>query len=227
MKKLLVIVFILSFSLPSSAQKIQKQDDTLIGEVNSVGFYFSPVLKYGRVDDIDIDAFRNDTTNIYYIGGQLGFVLNHKLVIGLSGYGLLTDASDYGLSSLDTSNYKLYYGGLFLKYILMPHSMLHFSVHSLFGAGRFHYEDTEELYYAYNFRGPRGRFSNYYNDYNIEKDSFYVFEPGVDVMLNLHKNIRIGVGMSYRYVKGLESEFLNDKDLVGITTQALIKIGTF
>ena len=109
----------------------------------------------------------------------------------------------------------------------MPHSMLHFSVHSLLGAGRFQYGDSPEETYGYNRFNRHSRFSNNHDDYYINKDVFYVFEPGVDVMVNLHKNIRIGVGISYRYVKGLDSELLKENDFSGVTTQALIKLGSF
>jgi len=225
MKKLIIVLFIFSSILPLYAQ-----DNTLIGEINSVGFYISPVFKLGRLNDNDIDAFRNDTTNVYYIGGQLGCIINHNLVIGVAGYSLASDISGLGVTLNDTLKYKFYYGGLLLKYILSPQSMLHFSVHSLIGAGILQYENIYGNTREYGHRYPRGRHHvAYYDEYNYQKykDVFYVFEPGIDIILNLHKHLRIGVGITYRYIKGFDYDDLKDPNLKGLTTQAQIQIGYF
>jgi len=221
MKKLVIVLFVLFSSLSLFAQ-----DHTLIGDIKSVGFYISPVFKYGRLNDNSINAFRNDSTEVNYVGGEIGWVINHNLVLGLAGYALTSDISGLGVKVDDASEYKFYYGGLLLKYILSPHSLLHFNVHSLIGAGIFQYEDTEE----YGFYSPRDRhhFSYYRGyDYGMSKDTFYVFEPGVDLMLNVHKNVRIGVGATYRYVKGFDYHLSGDYNLNGYTAQAMVNIGKF
>jgi len=225
MKKLTIILFMLSSFLPLFAQ-----DNTLIGEIKSVGFYFSPVLKLGRLNDNNMDAFRNDTTNVYYAGGQLGCIINHNLVVGIAGYSLAGKISGIGITMKDSLKYKFFYGGILLKYILNPHSLLHFSVHSLIGAGIFKYENTYLNSHEYSHRPPRGRHhvsSSNEPDYGRYKDVFYVFEPGVDLMLNLHKNLRVGVGITYRYIKDFDYNELVDSNLNGFTTQALIQIGNF
>jgi hypothetical protein len=66
-----------------------------------------------------------------------------------------------------------------------------------------------------------------HDDVNYEEDAFFVIEPGVDAILNVHKHLRIAAGASYRYTSGVGYESLSDSDLSGITLQVLLKFGVF
>ena len=66
MKKITIILVIVFSSI-----SLYAQDQTLVGKVESVNFYISPSLKLGRFNDNTLSAFRNDTTNVYYVGGEL------------------------------------------------------------------------------------------------------------------------------------------------------------
>jgi hypothetical protein len=63
---------------------------------------------------------------------------------------------------------------------------------------------------------------DYYNS-----DAFFALEPGCNLMLNLHKNVRAGVGATYRYIGGADYDGITDSDLSGFTGQIIFKFGVF
>ena len=155
----------------------------------------------------------------------MGFIINHKFVIGAAGYALTSDISGLAVKVDDSSNYKFFYGGLLLKYIISSHSLIHFTAHGLLGAGVFQQENTyEQSYYSYRGR-HRSAYSVAFESSN--KDLFYVFEPGADVMLNVHKNIRVGVGVTYRFIRDFDYDVLSGSNMDGYTVQAKLKLGSF
>jgi hypothetical protein len=72
-------------------------------------------------------------------------------------------------------------------------------------------------------------------------DACFVLEPGLNLMLNVAKNFRIGVGAYYRYVywiaydagapyrtvNGDDYENISDSDLSGVSAQIILKFGKF
>jgi len=76
MKSSMMILFVILFSYP-----VMAQDETLIsGEIES-GWYVAPLFKVGQIN--------GDTG--FFIGGQGGWIINHRFVIGGMGYGLIND----------------------------------------------------------------------------------------------------------------------------------------
>jgi len=174
------------------------QDETLLGDEIESGGYGAVVVKYGRI--LGADGV--------FVGGQGGWVINHSFVLGGGGYGL---ANQVPVDGSDCPYLGFGYGGLLLEYIFSPRKLVHGSIQCLIGAGGVSY--SEEWSCG--------------EDYSWQSDAFFALEPAASLMLNLHKNVRAGIGASYRYVADVEFEDFTDSDLSGGTAHILIKFGVF
>jgi hypothetical protein len=197
MKRYAVILLVLVFAVPALAQ-----DETLIGGDVESGGYGALVVKYGRIKG----------TDGVFVGGQGGWIINHALVIGGGGFGL---ANNVGMEGCDCLYLGFGYGGLLLEYIVASRKLVHLSVQCLIGAGGV----SSYLNYGDKCTGDE--------DSVYDGDAFFALEPGANLMLNVHKNVRMGIGATYRYVGGVQYRELTDADLSGFTGQVIFKFGSF
>ena len=91
--------------------------------------------------------------------------------------------------------------GLFIE----PGRLWHYSVELLTGAGGLSDED--------------------HPDHN--SDAFFVLEPAAHVQLNIADHAKLGVGVSYRYVAGVDHPALSDSDLRGLSLSVHASFGKF
>jgi hypothetical protein len=176
------------------------QDETLIsGEVESGG-YGAPIFKVGQI---------NGTTGVF-VGGQGGWIINHSFVLGGKGYGLANNVDIEG-----SQNLKLEFGcgGVLLEYIFSSDKLLHVGLNAMIGAGGARYVVKD--------------YTNGYDDVNYTSSSFFVLEPGINLVLNVSSYFRIGAGATYRYVSGVEYEGLSNSNLSGATGEIVFKFGSF
>ena len=64
-------------------------------------------------------------------------------------------------------------------------------------------------------------------DDNIDTDQFFVIEPEIDVMMNIVKNFKMGVGLSVRLINGVDMRGLSDSDLTRVVGNIIFQIGKF
>lgn len=174
------------------------KDETLLGDDFENGGYGAFVFRYGKI--MDADGF--------FVGGQGGWIINHAFVIGAGGYGLVNQIE---VDESDCQYLGFGYGGLLLEFIFASHKLVHFNVSGLIGGGGVGYYDDKSCDYSRD----------------CDSDAFFVLEPGANVMLNLHRYVRIGAGATYRHVDGVRYGSLTDSDLSGWTAQMIIKFGWF
>ena len=192
--KMIILFFVLLFN------QLAAQDETLFtGDIES-GRYVSLLSQIGQI---------NNETGIF-VGGQGGWIINHRFVIGGRAYGLVNevDISDFQNLILDFGC-----GGLFLEYIISSNKLLHLSVQSMIGAGgvRFAVKD----------------YKTNHDHFEYSNDRFFVVEPGINLILNIHKKFRLGGGITYRHISGVEYENLSDSNLSGLSAQLFLKFGKF
>ncbi|MCL1865663.1 MAG: hypothetical protein FWF73_07625 [Spirochaetes bacterium] len=146
-------------------------------------------------------------------GARAGLLIDHNFAIGLGAMGVIHFKDTEKLLNAPYDSYynktRLYYGGMTLAYYFNPKDLIIFSVGSLIGGGLLHFDKNKSVIIL--------------NDVN---DKFFVVEPEINVFLNIIPYCRIGVGSSYRFTKGLNTNGLN-KDFRDFTVSASIEIGVF
>jgi hypothetical protein len=174
------------------------------GEVYFSG-YCSPVAKFTEFDG----------TYGVLAGGKGGLIINDKLVIGGGGYGF-TRTLKRPIGS-EMNELGIGYGGFLMEYYFFPKRLVHFSIGVLAGGGAFEY-------------WPEGEYDFYDDDddeRNFPNDKFYVVEPEITIFLNITRFCRIGVGSSYRYIKGIDTPGISEKGFSRFSGSGMIAFGWF
>ena len=177
---------------------VPREDETLITGKTRLGGYLAPVIRWSAVN----------RQAAMLVGLEGGLIINRSFVIGAAGYGLATDVR---MSPIDNRRIDFGYGGLYLAYVANSPGLVHFALHSLIGGGGLR---------------SRANWYDYWSD-SYYDNSFFVFEPGIDVIVNITKHMRIGIGSSYRMVRGLRFDFLDNNDISGPSASLIFKFGKF
>ena len=182
---------------------IYSQEKTLVGSGTiSHGGFGAPVIKY---------------TQIYgepslLVGGRGGWIINHTFVLGGGGYGLVNEINS-NINLIGNPTYIHFgYGGLELEYIIASDQLVHYSVYSLIGAGG--------VSLANNFDGD-------WEDGHYGSDAFFIFEPAINVELNIISFFRINAGVSYRLISGINYYEFANSDFDGFSAVLAFKFGKF
>ena len=207
MKKGIVLVLIVLLS-----HSVLAQQETLFSGEIANGWYGAPLFKTGQI--------LGETG--FWVGGQGGWIINHRFVLGGKGYILVNPVTIEGLENIEIG---FGCGGVLFEYIIASNKLLHFSVESMIGAGGV-YNDVNN-------------YSRYHDPIDYTGDGCFVAEPGINLMLNVTKYFRVGGGVSYRYVNGIEYDagvsdvkrgdydLISDSDLTGVSVQIVLKFGSF
>ena len=152
--------------------------------------YGALMVEYAQIDGKDAAI----------VGGRGGWIINHRLALGLAGKGIASNLSypydDAGQEYTEKYYLNGGYGGLLIEPILAPFSPVHVSFPVIIGAGGVAYS----LKYKYQ--------NNYDNNFweTIDASAFFIVEPGIELNLNLVKFMRISFGGYYRFTSGLNLE---------------------
>ncbi|UCD37308.1 MAG: hypothetical protein JSW54_10805 [Fidelibacterota bacterium] len=192
---------LMSFSLGILlVSSVLAQEETLMGGELSHGGFGGPVLKITQI---------NEELGLL-TGGRGAWIVGHMITIGGGGYTLINDIEVTSVA--DAPNLRFEYGGFEMGFIIASDKLLHFSVNSLFGTG------------TVGHRWGEGD-----GDWDAaDTDHFFVLEPSANVIVNVAKFFRIGLGASYRYVTGVD-DFgdISDADLSGVSAVVTLKFGSF
>ena len=110
------------------------------------------------------------------------------------------------------------YGGLLIEPIIGAFKPVHISIPMLIGAGGATYMDE----YGKTYDDPF-----YPKPYYYYSDAFFVFEPGVEIELNMVKFMRLAFGGYYRFTSGLDLEDTKSNMMNGFSTGITLKFGKF
>jgi hypothetical protein len=198
--KTLFIFLILIFTAGISLS----QEKTILTSNIEHGGYGAPVIKGSAI---------NGNFGLF-VGGRGGWILNHTFAIGLGGYGLV-NSNTWDNSFLDVvPRLTMGYGGLEIEVIINSDKIVHFTIHSLIGYGAVDYLDDD-----------------YLKEFSLNTwktaDAFFVAEPAFNVDINITTFFRLGVGVSYRYISGVELVGITNEDLSGFTGNLVFKFGGF
>jgi hypothetical protein len=153
-----------------------------------VGYYLGPEFVYTQFD------FRN----VFMGGLSMGVIIDHFFSVGLAGYGILNSRNLWydNVDTIISQGAYLYggYGGVKFEFRILPASPVHLNFPVLIGGGGLVYNTRRYSHHDYDN----------YDGYTLDWDSFFVFEPGVMVELNLIKFLRLDAGITYRYTPDLD-----------------------
>jgi hypothetical protein len=196
MRMLLILSLILFMAIPFA---LNAQERTLFKEEGNVesGFYCRPVL-------LKITAIDGEVANLGGIGGT--WIIGHRVTLGLAWYWLDTDVEkDVSGTPHDLG---MDYAGLELGYVFLSESPVHFTLHSLVGAGNVSIENT--------ITG------------GSVDDDYFVIEPNIDLEVNVTTWFRACGGLSYRFIEGVRGVTgISDRDLGGLSGTIFLKFGWF
>lgn len=148
-----------------------------------------------------------------FVGGQGGWIINHRLVLGGAAYGLATEHKT-DLRAWDYSRLYLAigYGGALISYITKWDKLAHPTFDLLIGAGDVALER---------------RWDSHDSHETIDRDAFFVMEPGAHVEVNMVSWMRVAAGVSYRYVSGVSEFGYSSADIGGVAGSLVFKFGRF
>ena len=199
MKKLVYLLFIFMI-----ATAIIAQENTLLGdgEIEHGGFG-APVVKFTSIN--------NEFALL--VGGRGGWIINHTFTLGGGGYGLVNEI-DMGTNS-DGIGTRLMmgYGGFEMGMILSSNQILHMRMNLLIGAGAVNVAEKNA--------------DDWFDNDNNNNDSFFILEPSFGMELNVTTFFRFDVGVSYRFVSGVNYFGLENEDLAGPSADITLKFGEF
>lgn len=147
-------------------------------------------------------------------GGGGGVIIDRTVSLGGMFYSLVNDViADSAPSSRPFV--CLNYGGAFVQYIHNPDRLVHFTGSILVGAGSVGYRGSFD---DFEDRGARP---------DTLDDAFFVVEPSIEAELNVTRWFRLGAGVGYRFVSGVERTDLRNSDIGGPSAALLFKFGSF
>jgi len=196
--------FMVMALLVTGASTAVAQQKTLFDGPMDFGGYGGPVVRVGEF---------NKTAGLL-VGGAGAFLIDHRVHVGLAGYGLTT-VVEPNIAGGDSMRLNMGYGGGTLGYTFMPDEVVHFDVNVLVGAGGLDYVRQSTYWGAEDHR-----------DFGVS-DAFFVTEPSIGAEVNVARNVRLRLDASYRYVNGVETAGMTDKDLSGFNGGLTLKFGSF
>ncbi len=154
-----------------------------------------------------------------FAGAYGGWMINHKLMIGLGGYGLVTHHNGIG-KNVETNGqnaWKMGYGGLVLEYSFFETRKIFFTINTLVGGG-----------IIKNGNG-RGTVTQNGSDElkDIDASGFYVIQPSVNLEMAVTNWFHIGAGVGYRYIAGADQTGITNSKMSARTANLSFKFGAF
>jgi hypothetical protein len=206
MNKLAFIFFVMIFPFILVAQENnekENKEETLIKDMDMeiIGIFGGPIIKVTKI---------NGEAGLM-VGGRGGIIFDNTLSIGGGGYGLTSNHTILKTinSADETYTVDFGYGGLILEYVNNPYKLVHFSVRTLIGGGSLSTTKNDYLWGDKN--------------YVYQSSSVFVFEPGIDLELNMHKYFKVTAGLSYRLVSGGNLDLIKNSDMSGFSGDLMFK----
>lgn len=205
-------------SLPAIAQNNDEAPmRTLLGGDKQLhhGGWGAPTAHHTRINGQDA----------LLVGARGGWLIDHRITIGIAGHGLVTPVSNAAYDAhliasgevlRRKSNLHMGYGGLLIEPIIAYRSPVHITLPLIVGAGG--------VGYAWNSRFPEGIEQL---DYREDVQAFFVVEPGIELEFNVIPLLRLGVGASYRYTSDLDLPATLKDALHGFNAGLSVKVGRF
>ena len=208
---LLSIFTLASIVAFSQADSTKREMQTLFKNKRTVGGYLGLSTRYSNLNN----------SEALLTGGELSLVVGQAFNFGIERYGLINPIKT-STKLTDTTNafLNMGYGGFHLEPVLFSKKMVHVTFPVLLGAGGL--TETKSSYLEENFNEQ-----DYDSNNLVSTDFFMVAEPGVMLEMNFFRFMRLGAGVSHRFVGGVGVSGLSNNDLSGWSGQMSLRLGWF
>lgn len=139
-------------------------------------------------------------------GAAVGGLLNDHVGIGIAGRTVLDSVETQSPRLQDISDTDFWYGGGYLEYVFSPDSLVYASLNVLVGGGRLEVKTTSD---------------------DEDKVSVFAVEPGLNLMVNVTETFNIGLGVTYRFISGVDIEGLDDGAMSGVSGNIFLRFTQF
>lgn len=182
---------------------------------------FSGDVDHGGYGGVQVKASSVVGEPAVLVGGYGGWFIDHTLMVGAGGYGLVNNIaapSEAGLIRNRQPSIGFGYGGPMLEFTGNSNSLVHYTVHVLVGAGG-------AGYYVRSGSDWDDDLDVDFSDSNW--DACFAAEIGAGVELNVASFFRINAGASMLFVNGIDLPGLTDSDISGPSAHLTLKFGKF
>ncbi|WP_148639343.1 hypothetical protein [Aquimarina longa] len=200
-KKVISVLCILFLAHISSAQQ-NNEESNLITIFDSES---SKITGFGG-SNLNFSSVMNQFA--FFAGGKGGIIINHKTVFGIEGYHLTTDITHKKIET--NQNLNFIYGGFFGAYIVNWKSIVHLIPSVMIGWGGIGEKDNHS-----------------HNEHLDVSDSLFIIQPSLELEFNIYKAFRVGLGVNYRTVSGLNTDFYSNNDFSSLGGILSLKFGKF
>jgi hypothetical protein len=177
---------------------------------------FGKALTIGGYGSVDVAYSRMFGEDGALVGLQGALVLDHRLSLGIAGYGWSNSQSAAPDALGNPQRFETGYGGATIRYSLyMDELPVYVTVGALVGGGAIALVDDDD---DDDFDGFDGREDN---------DVFAVLQPDVTLHANLTPWLRLGLTAGYRFTSGVDRHGYEERDLNGFLVGGQVQFGRF
>jgi hypothetical protein len=146
-------------------------------------------------------------------GLRAGIYLDRRVAIGVALNGIGNDQTTFSSSDNDIRHVGMY-GGLLLQYVVQSNRMLHVSLESTIGSGRW----CERVGDGNAAMGTRD---------GCDGRTFLAFEPVANLELNVARHMRIATGVGYRFAVAGDGQGPSSREMSGLVARSSLVFGSF
>jgi hypothetical protein len=145
------------------------------------------------------------------VGAQGALLLDHRLALGLAGYGWTNAPSAPPDAAGNPQHFDTAYGGATIRYALYaPELPVYVSVGTLVGGGPVSIVQDDD-----------------HDDSGHDEDVFAVIQPDVTLHANLTPWLRLGLTAGYRFTRGVARHGYEESDIDGFLVGGQVQFGRF
>lgn len=209
MKKIIGLIIVMGFlSITYGQEGTRPEIRTLFGNdgETSHGGYGALTFSYTQIDGRDA----------FMTGFKGGWLIDHQFTFGLAGTGFINNMEFQNIIEGNSVNLVGGYGGFLFEPIVWPFSPVHLAFPIIVGAGGISYVEFDNNW-GYQQQDPTV----------YDANAFFVFEPGVEIEMNVARFMRISIGGSYRLTSKLDLMNTDPYALQGFSANLSLKFGKF
>ena len=195
---IVVAMYSLSFGQTQTIEPDKKD------QMQTLFGYDSKITGYGSIDS---KFTRLNEKDAVIIGAHGGVIFNSYFYFGLGAYGLVTNHQLEGSLPNESLQMHMGYTGLMMGFNVLPSKVVHFGIPLFVGVGNIELERQNVF---------------------MENSAFLVFEPALQLEVNVVRFMKVGLGAGYRMVSNTNLQAdISDDDLSYWTGNFSLVFGKF